>query len=306
MQAPLIYDIIKRGDNMILVTGLTGTSGSAFYNVLCRENYKEKIRVLTRPSTDLRMFQNTPLDIEFVEGDILNKESLKKALSGCDTVFHIAAKDLSRTLVEAIAEENRLIKCIFVSSTIVYSNYYRTSYLKNDENDYIEIFNQNNLPYVFIRPTMIFGTSTDRNISVFINWLKKFKVFPIVKNGKATIRPVHREDLAEAYYLILKNFDNLKQKEYVVSGERDMTLLEMFKIISEKGGFKNIFINIPFPLAKLAVNSVYLLSLKRIDFREKLDRLTEDRAYDNSVIKEELGFKPTSFEVRIEELIKMI
>ena len=63
-----------------------------------------------------------------------------------------------------------------------------------------------------------------------------------------------------------------------------MTLLEMFKIISEKGGFKNIFINIPFPFAKLAVNSVYLLSLRKIDFREKLDRLTEDRAYDNSVI----------------------
>lgn len=288
---------------MILITGLTGFSGSSFYKVLCRENYKEKIRVLVRPTTDLKMFENSPLNIEFVEGDILDKDSLKNAVKGCDTVFHIAAKDLARNLVEAIAEENRHIKCIFVSSTIVYSNYYRTSYLKPDEEDYIKIFKEHNLPYVFIRPTMIFGSASDRNISVFVNWLKKFRVFPIVKKGKATIRPVHHEDLAEAYYLILKNFDKLKQTEYIVSGERDMTLLEMFKIISEKGGFKNIFINIPFPLAKLAVNSVYLLSLKRIDFREKLDRLTEDRAYDNTVIKEELGFTPTSFEERIEKMI---
>ncbi len=291
---------------MILITGLTGFSGTAFYKVLCRENYKEKIKVLVRPTTDLKMFKDTPLDIEFVEGDILNKDSLKNALKGCDAVFHIAAKDLARDLVEAIDEENRHIKCIFVSSTIVYSNYYRTSYLKTDEADYIKIFEKNNLPYVFIRPTMIFGSTSDRNISLFVNWLKKFRLFPIVKKGKATIRPVHREDLAEAYYLILKNFDDLKQKEYVVSGERDMTLLEMFKIISEKGNFKNTFINIPFPLAKLAVNFVYLLSLKKIDFREKLDRLTEDRAYDNSVIKEELGFTPTSFEDRIEEMIKTI
>lgn len=288
---------------MILITGLTGLSGSSFYKVLCRENYKEKIKVLVRPTTNLKMFEDTPLDIEFVEGDILNKDSLKNAIKDCDTVFHIAAKDLARPLVEAIDEENRQIKCIFVSSTIVYSNYYRTSYLKTDEEDYIKIFKKNNLPYVFIRPTMIFGTDTDRNISLFVNWLRKFRVFPIVKKGEATIRPVHHEDLAEAYYLILKNFDNLKQKEYIVSGERDMTLLEMFKIISEKGGFKNTFINIPFPLAKLAVNSVYLLSLKRIDFREKLDRLTEDRAYDNTVIKEELGFAPTSFEERIEKMI---
>lgn len=291
---------------MILITGLTGTSGSSFYKVLCRENFREKIRVLVRPTTNLKMFENTPLNIEFVKGDILNKESLKKALKGCDTVFHIAAKDLSRTLVEAIKEENRVIKCIFVSSTIVYSNYYRTSYLKTDEADYIKIFEKNKLPYVFIRPTMIFGTPTDKNISVFVNWLKKFRFFPIVKKGKATIRPVHHEDLAEAYFLILKNFDNLKQKEYIVSGERDMTLLEMFKIISKKGGFNNHFFNVPFILAKLAVNSVYLLSFKRIDFREKLDRLTEDRAYDNSVIKEELGFKPTPFEVRVEELIKIL
>lgn len=291
---------------MILITGLTGLSGSAFYKVLCRENFKGKIRVLIRPTTNLKMFDNSPLDIEFFKGDILDKNSLKNALKGCDTVFHIAAKDLSRPLVEAIKEENRQIKCIFVSSTIVYSNYYRTSYLKTDEADYIKIFEENSLPYVFIRPTMIFGTPHDKNISVFVNWLKKFRVFPIVKKGKATIRPVHREDLAEAYYLILKNFDSLKEKEYIVSGERDMTLIEMFKIISEKGGFKNKFINIPFPLAKLAVNSVYIFSLKKIDFREKLDRLTEDRAYDNSVIKNELNFKPTPFEEKIEDLIKML
>ena len=288
---------------MILITGLTGTSGSAFYKVLCRENFSEKIRVLIRPTTDLTMFENSPLNIEFVNGDILNKASLKNALKGCDAVFHIAAKDLSRPLVEAIKEENRKIKCIFVSSTIVYSNYYRTSYLKTDEADYIKIFEENKLPFVFIRPTMIFGTSTDKNISVFVNWLRKFKFFPIVKKGSATIRPVHREDLAEAYYLILKNFDVLKQKEYIVSGERDMTLLEMFKIISDAGNFNNKFVNVPFFIAKLLVESVYLVSLKRIDFREKLDRLTEDRAYDNKVIKEELGFNPRPFEEHIKSMI---
>ena len=184
---------------MILITGLTGLSGSAFYKVLCREGFNEKIRVLIRPTTNLKMFENSPLDIEFVTGDILNKDSLKNALKNCDTVFHIAAKDLARPLVEAIKEENRKIKCIFVSSTIVYSNYYRTSYLKTDEADYVKIFEENNLPYVFIRPTMIFDGKTDKNISVFINWLRKFRVFPIVKKGKATIRPIHKDDLANAY-----------------------------------------------------------------------------------------------------------
>ena len=41
---------------MILITGLTGTSGSAFYDILVRENYSEKIRVLVRKTSDISMF----------------------------------------------------------------------------------------------------------------------------------------------------------------------------------------------------------------------------------------------------------
>lgn len=290
----------------LLITGLTGTSGIAFYDVLCREGYSGPIRVFVRKTTKLDMFNETPLNLEFFEGDLNDENSLFEALNGCDIVFHIAAKGLTRPLINAIVSQKRNIKVILVSSTIVYSNYYRTSYLKEDEKDYIEMMEKANLRYVFIRPTMIFGTKNDRNISQFINWFKKFPVFPIVKHGEATIQPVHREDLANGYWLILKNFDKLKQKDYIISGERSMTLFEMFRSITSVLGKKVIFINISFCIAKICVNSVYFLSLGKIDYREKLDRLTENRAYSHDIISEELGYSPISFEKRLEQMVKTL
>ncbi|MBQ2931989.1 MAG: NAD-dependent epimerase/dehydratase family protein [Clostridia bacterium] len=289
---------------MILITGLTGTSGKAFYKVLCENNFDEKIRVVVRKTTDLSIFENTPLNLEFAVGDICDLDFMKKAVEGARLVFHIAAKGKAKNVVEAICTAPQKPFACMVSSTIVYSNYYRTSYLKEDEKTYVQNFNKNGIKYVFIRPTMIFGTPTDRNISIFSCWFKKYPIFPIVKKGRATIQPVHIEDLAAAYYLIMSNSDKLKSDDYIVSGKDEMTLLEMFKTISEVLKTKTIYINIPFPIAALMVNFLYHISLKRIDFREKLDRLTEDRAYSHKKISDEFGYAPLSFKERLEQTVK--
>lgn len=118
---------------MLLITGLTGRSGSAFYDVLCREQYSEKIRVVVRKTTDRSMFEHSPLNLEFAEGDISDAAFLAKAVEGCDTVFHIASKRMIQPLADAVTQSSTVRNAIMVSSTIVYSNYYRNSYLAEDE-----------------------------------------------------------------------------------------------------------------------------------------------------------------------------
>ncbi|MBQ8684455.1 MAG: NAD(P)H-binding protein [Clostridia bacterium] len=288
---------------MILITGLTGTSGKPFYDVLCREQYNEKIRVVVRETTDTSQFDGSPLDLELVTGDVTDVEFMKKALEGCDTVFHIAIKNHSHLVMEAVKQSPQIKRVILVSSTIVYSEFYKTLDLKEREVEIRQLLEERNIRYVFIRPTMIFGTPHDRNISVFIRWFMKYPLFPIVKNGTANIQPVSRYDLAEAYWLILKNLDNLKQTEYIVSGKDCMSLLEMFRLLTDLIGKKVRFINIPFGIASAAVKAVYYLSFKKVDFREKLDRLTEDRAYPHDVIAEELGYSPHPFVYHAKTLV---
>lgn len=291
---------------MILITGLSGTSGSAFYDILCREQYPEKIRVITRGYKNCAIFDNSPLDIEVVNGDISDVDFLVDTMRGCDKVFHIANKEKSEAVAEAICRSPQIRYAIMVSSTIIYSKYYPNSKLNKIEPSIKERFQRQGIKYVFIRPTMIFGTPTDSNISTFIRWFRKYPVFPIVKNGSATIRPVSRLDLAEAYWMILKNIQNLSRNEYIVSGKDEMTLLEMFRIITDVLDHKVRFVNIPFSLAKFLVNSLYFATLKKIDYREKLDRLTEDRAYSHDDIKREFGFEPLSFRERVTPLIRQI
>ena len=283
---------------------MTGTSGSAFYKVLCEKKFDERIRIVVRETTDLSIFKDTPLNLEFAVGDICDFEFMKKAVKDVRLVFHIAAKNQAKNVVEAICQAPQKPFACMVSSTIIYSNYYRTSYLKKDEEKYIKDFKKNDIKYVFIRPTMIFGTPTDKNISVFTRWIKRYRYFPIVKNGSATIQPVHRDDLAMAYYLIMSNIDNLCFDEYIVSGKDEMTLLDMFKTISMVLGTKTTIVNIPFPVASFLVNCLYYISLKQIDYREKLDRLTEDRAYPHDKISDELGYEPLAFKERLAQTIK--
>ena len=66
------------------------------------------------------------------------------------------------------------------------------------------------------------------------------------------------------------------------------------------------FVNIPFGFAKFLVNTAYVLSFKRINYKEQLDRLAEDRAYPHEKITAELGYSPLSFEERVKPLIDEI
>ena len=71
---------------MILVTGATGHIG----NVLIRELLAsgESVRAMVLPKDDLTPIKD--LDIEVAIGDVLNKESLRRAMRGVDTIFHLA------------------------------------------------------------------------------------------------------------------------------------------------------------------------------------------------------------------------
>lgn len=71
---------------MNLVTGATGHIG----NVLVRQLLQEKkpVRALVLPGEDTHPLQG--LDIEKVEGNVLDAESLERAMHGVNTVFHLA------------------------------------------------------------------------------------------------------------------------------------------------------------------------------------------------------------------------
>ncbi len=71
---------------MILVTGATGRIGNVLVHSLVKGS--DSVRVLIRKSSNLNPIKD--LNIQKVYGDILDYDSVKKAVSGCKYVYHLA------------------------------------------------------------------------------------------------------------------------------------------------------------------------------------------------------------------------
>jgi dihydroflavonol-4-reductase len=69
------------------VTGATGFLGAHVARVLAEQG--AELRLLVRPTSDLRNVEG--LRADRVTGDLRSPALLEKAMSGCDTVFHVAA-----------------------------------------------------------------------------------------------------------------------------------------------------------------------------------------------------------------------
>ena len=72
---------------LAFVTGATGFLGSHVARVLAEQS--AELRLLVRPTSNLKNLQG--LKAETATGDLRDSSSLEKAMSGCDTVFHVAA-----------------------------------------------------------------------------------------------------------------------------------------------------------------------------------------------------------------------
>lgn len=75
----------------ILVTGGAGFIGSHLMDALLKKG--NEVKCIDNFSSGKREFieHNIKKGLELIEGDLLNPDDIRKALDGCDTVFHLAA-----------------------------------------------------------------------------------------------------------------------------------------------------------------------------------------------------------------------
>ena len=151
---------------------------------------------------------------------------------------------------------------------------------------------------------MIYGNLSDNNVCVFIKMVDKLPIMPVVDGARYELQPVHYKDLGKAYFQVLINEDATANKDFILSGGDPILLRDMFIEIGNNLGKKVTFLSCPFCIAYAGAWLVYLFTLTKIDYREKVQRLCEPRTYSHETATETFGYSPRNFEKGIVDEVK--
>ncbi len=297
----------------ILITGITGKSGQYFLDELLKSFPEDVcIRALVRKTSDRSKLEQLAKKgnlVEIFEGDIQNLASLVSMTEGVDTVFHIAGVETSLNLVKA-ALINGVKRFILVHTTGIYSKYKAAGEgYRQTEAKIREMIEGKNIDLTILRPTMIYGSLNDQNMIKFIKMTDKLRLFPMVKGGHYALQPVHQQDLGIAYLqvmnMLLKKNVEIEDREYILSGGTKIDLIDIMKLISDYIGKKTVFFSVPFWFAYMGAWVLYLLTLGKIDFREKVQRLVEPRDFPHDKASRDFGYSPMPFAVGLQREVEL-
>lgn len=269
----------------IFITGGSGNTGQAllrriFENAALKDT---TVTCLARPGGRRENLERFPVQI--VTGDSSDAASLARAYGGEPTVIHISSIFHAEAVLDGCRGMQRLIA---ISSTGVFSRYRSVAGTIAAGEQAIE---RSGVPFTILRPTMIYGTPADRNISRLIRLVKRAPVIPLPGGGGSIFQPVHVDDLASCIIAALERPESAG-KTYNIPGGSAHTLREIVSMTAELLGRRVITFPVPFALADIAVRAYERLARSPKLRREQILRLREDKSYDYSEAASELGYAP--------------
>lgn len=299
---------------MLYVTGITGHSGKWFLERLKKENYWGKIRCFMRADREdapekYKIFEGCGLDIEFAVGRLDDDDFLTESLQGVSAVINIAGISYSEKIVEA-AIRNGVGRVILIHTTGRFSRYKSVSAAYSRIEDGILARCGGKTPAervmncTVLRPTMIYGSSMDKNMYRLVEYLARHKFFPLFGDGSNLMQPVHARDLGNAYYEVLTHPDSTMNKEYDLSGKAPITYLNILLTICRYLDRSVKIIKIPISLSIFLAKIYNALFKSAIITVEQVMRMREDKAFSHEAASRDFGYDPVSFEEGILEEVE--
>ncbi len=316
-----------------LVTGATGFLGSHIARKLAERG--DKVRILLRKTS--KTINIDDINAERVYGDVTDIDSIRKALEGCDTLYHAAGivslKQADSKKMEDInvkgtcnvlmaAMEAGVKKVVYTSSVAAIGlkpgkeaadeetpfdpaatdiQYIKSKYYA--EQEALKFFGKG-LPLVIVNPSIVIGAG-DVYVSTtgIILWYCKRR-FPGYTDGGINL--VDAEDVATGHLLAAEK--GRLGERYILSS-RNITIKELFEVIEKVTGIPGPKMKIPYPLAYMgAFIAERVFGIPAPNYSAiQLDSIKASKHYwyvDNSKAVRELGFSTRPLEETIESTVK--
>lgn len=229
----------------VCVIGGSGFLGSYVADALIDAGYAVRIYD-RRPSPWLRDGQT------MIVGDILDRDSLDKAVAGCEAVYNFAAladlnesldKPLDTVRINVLGNTNVLESCrlqgvkrfVYASTVYVYSReggFYRCS--KQSAEHYVEEYQRAfGLDYTILRYGSLYGPRADESNGLYRVVKKALEtgVVSYVGSAHALREYIHVEDAARASVVALG--EDFRNESVVLTGQEAMRVVDLLEMLSE-------------------------------------------------------------------------
>ena len=285
----------------IFITGATGFIGNRILSDLKEEGFW--VRALVRKGSELKI--KNIREIETVNGDVTQLESIRGKLKGCDAVIHLVGIirenprmgvtfrklhfEATKNIVDTAKDEG--IKRFVHMSALgarpkATSKYHQTKYLAE------EYVKESGLEYTVFRPSIVFGPG-DEFVNMLARTIKKLPVFPIIGDGNYRLQPIAVEDVSAAFTHSL-SLNHTKGKTYEVGGVEKLKYVELVETIMEVLDKRCRMIHCPIWLVKRFASLLSGIPSFPIT-NDQLKMLVDDNICDEREFLKDFDISPTLF-----------
>jgi nucleoside-diphosphate-sugar epimerase len=322
----------------IFITGGTGFIGSRLTEKLVSQG--NEVILLLRDPSRAPSYENDK--VQYIIGDIFNREVLINGMAGCDLVFHMAAYTKPGSADPSIPYKTNVtgtinvlesaaachVKKIVLTSTGGTMGYSKNgnpvNELTNSEPKFNTLYEKTKfeaeriakeysargIDIVIVNPTRVYGpgvlsksNSLTRLIKLYISGL--WRILP--GSGNSIGNYVYINDVVDGHILAARS--GMTGERYILGGE-NLTFRELFDITGEISGKKRVLFPLPSVIMKVIIKSALFISWitgnPPFITSEWLDKYMNDWIMSSDKAVNELGYRITPFRTGVAETITWI
>ena len=242
---------------MILLTGATGTVGSALLRRLTAE--PEPVRCLVR---DPRRLGDQRVRVQIALGDLADPASFRNALRGVGTVVHLAAaiRDQPRASIEELnalatlrlvraAERAGAQRFLFFTAMCA-SHHSRTRFFRAKALAQ-EAVEESSLDTTVFAPSIVYSPG-----DAWLTLLDRFSRLPAVPisgSGRAVYEPIWAEDVADA---VMGALSNGASGSFDLAGPEILSYDDIVRATLRASGRRRRLLHVPLPVVRASLKGL--------------------------------------------------
>lgn len=268
---------------MIAVAGATGYTGGFLVRRLAASG--RPVRCVVRASRRRDGLES--LGVEVVVADLESPDQVRAALCGARQVLNVAHIRFAGTVAEAVP--------CSVEQTVHVSSQRALSRVPCPSVEAVQAGERaaarGPVPWVLLRPTMIYGPGDDRNISRLAAHLRRWRWVPVCGPGRALQQPVFVEDVVSGILAACGNPRALG-RTYALAGAQALSYNALVDEVGRAVGVRPVKVHLPVGLCLAVVRLLGCLGVGIGLDPQHLMRLQEDKDCSVAPARADLGYEP--------------